>query len=86
MGSCTKSCDEGAMVPDNLTPEAGQVFDDGIVNIHGYAIPHSGLGSTMYEDRQREVLAKLDRRFRNLKRIVDEIEKYLKPIPPVVQK
>ncbi|HZF00483.1 MAG TPA: hypothetical protein VE344_01165 [Methylomirabilota bacterium] len=61
-----------------LTHEAVVAFGAGIEDIHGYSIPHSGLGSTMYEDRYREMLAKLHRRFMNLKSIVDEIDKYIK--------
>ena len=77
--------DAAAYIVLNLTPEAAQAFDVGIRDIHGFAIPHPGLGSTIYEDRHREVLAKLDRRFRNLKEIMGEIRKYLKPTPTGIQ-
>lgn len=61
-----------------LTPEAARVFDEGIKDIHGVSLPHDGLGSTIYEDRHKEVLAKLNRRLMNLKHIIDEIDKYIK--------
>ena len=62
----------------NFTPEAVQIFDEGINDIHGCFLAPPGVGSTRYEDAYREVLARLERWFRNLKKIIDEIDKYLK--------
>lgn len=61
-----------------LNGEAAKVFDDGIATIHGSTLPHNKYGSTMCEDRYDEILAKLERRFRNLKTIVDGIDRYIK--------
>jgi len=60
-------------------PEAARVFDEGIGEINTYTVRQPGVGSTIYHDSHTEVLAKLNRRILNLKRIVDEIDKFLKP-------
>jgi hypothetical protein len=59
-------------------PEAAWVFDEGIGEINTYTVRQPGVGSTIHQDRHTEVLAKLNRRILNLKRIVDEIDKFLK--------
>lgn len=58
----------------NLNDAACKVYDDGQVEID--ALPASG--QTRSEDDKNVVLAKFNRRLLNLKRIVDDIENYIK--------
>ncbi len=62
----------------NLNQDAGKVYDEGVAEINSYSVRQPGVGSTRYEDDYNVVLARFNRRLVNIKRIVDEIEKYLK--------
>lgn len=62
----------------NLNQDAAKVYDEGVSEINTYSVRLPGVGSTRFEDDYRVVLARLNRRFVNIKRIVDEIDKYLK--------
>jgi len=62
----------------NLNQDAGKVYDEGVAEINSCSVRSPGVGSTRYEDDYNIVLARFNRRLLNIKRIVDEIEKYIK--------
>lgn len=62
----------------NLNQDAGKVYDDGVAEINSSSVRQPGVGSTRYEDDYNVVLARFNRRLLNIKRIVDDIEKYIK--------
>ena len=62
----------------NLNQDAGKVYDEGVAEINSCSVRAPGVGSTRYKDDYNVVLARFNRRLLNIKRIVDEIEKYIK--------
>jgi hypothetical protein len=77
-----------AFIALNLTPEARELFDEGMRDINRDAnlLLQQRLGSTIYGDRRREVLPKLEQRFKNLKRIAEDINKYLDPFETTIKR
>ena len=61
----------------NLNQDAAKTYDEGVAEINSYSVRQTGVGSTRYEDDYNVVLARFNRRLVNIKRIVDEIEKYV---------
>jgi len=68
----------GAYISLMLKEDAAKVFDSGVFEIHGSTLPHAQHGSTRYEDGLEQTLARLGRRFVNLKTLIDGIDKFIK--------
>jgi hypothetical protein len=62
----------------NLNQDAVSAYDEGVPEITIYSVQKSGFGSTRKEDEHKVILERFNRRLVNIKRIVDNIEKYIK--------
>ena len=72
------NCAAIAYIQLNLNDSAGKTYDEGVAEINTYSIPRSGFGSTRFDDDKNVVLARFNKRILNLKRIVENIDSYIK--------